>query len=128
MSERATARFYINKIDRDRGDVAFLARVKNISETGMYLYKLIEPTLGEQTVVGQAATHQEQHKAAFNVEMQLPGQDDVIWAEVEVVRLDHTTKAVEGYAVRFSRIAESDRALIGEFVADTLSQPGALAH
>lgn len=98
--ERVRTPFFINKIDRE---CAFVARVKDISEGGMYLYQLLEPTL-------DAADQ-------FAVEMQLPGSPDVIWAEVEVVRREEVDSATPGYAVRFSRIADADKRLIQDYVA-----------
>jgi hypothetical protein len=95
--ERATLDLYVNKII---GDEPHLARVKDISVGGLYLYKLLEPEL-ETGQVG--------------LELKLPDRDEVIWAIGEIVREESSTLA-DGVAVRFVRIAETDRELIREYV------------
>ena len=99
--DRVRTPFFINKI---AGEAAFVTRVRDISAGGMYLFKLLEPTLD--------ASHQ------FTVEMQLPGMPEVIWAEVEVVRHDLGDMLTQGYAVRFLRISETDRRLIHDYVRE----------
>ncbi|MFC1610896.1 PilZ domain-containing protein [Myxococcota bacterium] len=96
--ERANLDLYINKII---GDEPHLARVRDISVSGIYLYKLLEPDLKDRARIG--------------LEFKLPDCDDVIWALGEVVRED--TSVTNGVAVRFVRIAETDRETIREFVA-----------
>jgi hypothetical protein len=98
-SERAHLDLYVNKII---GDEPHLARVRDISADGLYLYKLIEPAAGSEGHVG--------------LEMKLPDCDDVIWAVGQVVR-NEDQKTTEGVAVRFVRITEHDRKLIEEYVA-----------
>lgn len=92
--------FYINKI---ADDAAHLAQVRDISVGGMFVYKLLEPN--------SAAVDQ------FTVEMQLPGCKPLIWATVEVVRQERRGDS-DGYAVKFARLAEADRALIESYVAE----------
>jgi hypothetical protein len=94
---------YVNKIV---GDEPHMVRVRDISESGLYLYKLLEPEIDAGTHVG--------------LEIKLPVSDEVIWAVGEVVREDGA-RAREGVAVRFVRIAESDRQLISDFVAGRLA-------
>src|SRR5690606_27248398 len=89
---RATADVYVNKII---GDEPHLARVRDISAGGVYLYRLLEPQNHDVRHVG--------------LEIMLPGARDVIWAVGEVLRDDHHDPVGEGVAVRFVRIAESDR-------------------
>jgi hypothetical protein len=98
--ERAHLDLYVNKII---GDEPHLARVRDISMGGLYLYKLLEPEM---------ATGQ------FGLEIKLPNCDDVIWAVGEVVR-EETTPLADGVAVRFVRIAEHDRELIKSYVDST---------
>jgi len=97
-AERALLDLYVNKII---GDEPHLARVRDISTEGLYLYKLIEPTSGGEGHVG--------------LEMKLPTSDDVIWAVGEVVR-NEAGQATDGVAVRFVRITEHDRKIIADYV------------
>ncbi len=93
---------YVNKIV---GDEPHMARVRDISESGLYLFKLLEPELDANGHIG--------------LEIKLPECEEVIWAVGEVVREEART--VEGVAVRFVRIAESDRQLISDYVASRLA-------
>ncbi len=95
---RADLDLYVNKII---GDEPHLARVRDISTDGLYLYRLIEPTTGTRGSVG--------------LEIMLPNSDDVIWAVGEVVRYEDD-EATDGVGIRFVRIAERDRRLIEEYV------------
>lgn len=90
---------YVNKIV---GDEPHMVRVRDISESGLYLYKLLEPALDNEGHVG--------------LELKLPHTDEIIWAVGEVVREDDN-RLIDGVAIRFVRIAESDRQLISEYVA-----------
>lgn len=89
---------YINKII---GDEPHLVRARDISIGGLYLYRLLEPDLNLSE--GQQ----------IGIELQLPDSDDVIWAVGQVVRKDSDDDAI---AIRFLRIAEHDRRLIGSYV------------
>lgn len=97
---RAPLDLYINKIV---GDEPHMARVRDISASGVYLYKLLEP---------------ERLPRRIGLELQLPDSDEseVIWAVGEVVREDPEVVDTDGIAVHFVRIAESDRQRIVEFV------------
>ncbi len=95
--ERAGLDLYVNKII---GNEPHLARVRDISVGGVYLYKLLEPELAPGTMVG--------------LELKLPNSDDVIWAVGEVVREEGTL--ADGGAIQFLRIAEHDRQLIRDYV------------
>jgi c-di-GMP-binding flagellar brake protein YcgR len=102
-NRRAKLDLYVNKIV---GDEPHMARVRDISATGVYLYKLIEP---------------ESLPRRIGLELQLPNTDDegeVIWAVGEVVR-EEERGVTDGVAVKFVRIAESDRQRIVEYVDDT---------
>ena len=67
--DRVGIDLYINKII---GDEPHLARVRDLSVGGVYLYKLLEPEMADGTRVG--------------LELMLPGHSEVIWALGEVVR------------------------------------------
>jgi hypothetical protein len=97
-NERAALDLYINKII---GDEPHLARVRDISTGGLFLYKLIEPEIAD---------------GEFGLEIKLPDSDEVIWAVGEVVRQEQYDDA-EGVALRFTRLAESDRRLIEGYVS-----------
>ena len=98
--DRADLDLYVNKII---GDEPHLARVKDISVGGLFLYKLLEPELAE-------------HGGRIGLELKLPTSEEVIWAVGEVVREEGNAFA-DGVAVRFVRIAETDRERIREYVA-----------
>ena len=99
--DRAPLDLYVNKIV---GDEPHLMRTRDISASGMYVYKLLEPDLRDNAHVG--------------IEMKLPNSDEVIWAVGKVVREDASADS-EGLAINFVRIAESDRKLIEDYVAST---------
>lgn len=102
---RAKLDLYVNKIV---GDEPHLARVRDISSSGLYLYKLLEP----QNLPSRVA-----------LEFQLPedDEDDVIWAVGEVVRETQEAET-DGVGIRFVRIAESDRERIVRFVEEADGQ------
>jgi hypothetical protein len=97
--ERTTFDQYINKIV---GDEPRLVRTRDISESGLFLYKLLEPEMPTPEFVG--------------LEMQLPNSHDVIWAVGQVVRAEKRDD-VDGVGVRFVRMAETDRKLIADYIA-----------
>ena len=99
--ERAVLDQYVNKIV---GDEPRLVRTRDISESGVFLYKLLEPEIPGSDFVG--------------LEMRLPNSEDVIWAVGQVVRAEKRENN-DGLAVRFVRIAESDRKIIAEYIAGT---------
>ncbi|MEO1173216.1 MAG: PilZ domain-containing protein [Myxococcota bacterium] len=96
---RAKLDLYVNKIV---GDEPHLARVRDISSSGLYLYKLLEP----ENLPDRVA-----------LELQLPedADEDVIWAVGEVVRQEADAKG-DGVGIRFVRIAEADRERIVRFI------------
>lgn len=96
--ERASLDLYINKIV---GDEPHLVRVRDISAGGLYLYKLLEPLTDAEGHVG--------------LEMKLPNSEEIIWAVGQVVREDLAANS-DGMAIRFVRIAESDKKLIEDYV------------
>ena len=109
-AKRVSADFYLNKIIADQ---PHLARVRDISTQGMYVYKILEPTITpENNQVG--------------LEFQLPESDHIIWAVGEIVRDEpavarKNTKLVNGVAIRFLRIDEPDRRAIAAYGAKNLA-------
>ena len=101
---RASLDLYVNKIV---GDEPHLVRVRDISAGGLYLWKLLEPSMLRNRQVG--------------LELKLPNSEDVIWAVGEIVREDDG-QATDGVAIRFVRIAEHDRQIIQDYVASIASQ------
>jgi c-di-GMP-binding flagellar brake protein YcgR len=81
-----------------------MARASDISRDGVGLAHLIEPEMAGSRV---------------GLQFQLPGSEEIIYAEGEVVRewadLDH---AEEGSGVRFTLLTERHRRMIDQFVAD----------
>lgn len=96
--ERTKLDLYVNKIV---GDEPFLSRLRDISAGGVYLYKLLEPNHGLNEI---------------GLEIQLPDSSEVIWAVGEIVRSDDARESEEGTAIRFKRIAETDRDTIRRYV------------
>jgi hypothetical protein len=99
-NDRASLDLYMNKIV---GDEPLMVRTRDISETGLFMYKLLEPEAPADFV---------------GLEMQLPDSDEVIWAVGQIVR-EERRRDGEGFAVRFVRLADRDRQLIAEYVAST---------
>ena len=98
---RVSADVYINKIVEDQ---PYLVRVRDISVSGMYIYRLIEPEMGGPR--------------EFGFELRLPNCEDTIWAVGRVVR---ESQDIDGCAVEFLRMGERDRQLIRAYVAEQLT-------
>lgn len=83
--------------------VPYMARAADISREGVGLSHLIEPDMGGKRV---------------GLQFQLPGSEEVIYAEGEVVHewadLDHRE---EGSGVRFTLLTERHRRLIEQYVS-----------
>ncbi|XXF81208.1 PilZ domain-containing protein [Myxococcaceae bacterium GXIMD 01537] len=107
MSEKRKAKrvpldIYLNKY---MGGVPYLARSSDISQEGLSLSRLIEP----------------QHEGKrVGLQFQLPGTEEVIYAEGEVVRewadIDTRRRATESAGVRFTLLTERHRRLIDAYV------------
>ncbi len=111
QANRVEVDFYLNKII---GDEPHLARARDISTEGIYVYKILEPELGIRT-------------KCIGLEFQLPGSDRTIWAVGEIVRDEPaltTRRQVpeNGVALRFTRIDETDRRRINTFVKKMASK------
>lgn len=95
---RVALDIYLNKYV---AGVPYMARSSDISREGVGLAHLIEP---------------DQNGKRVGLQFQLPGSEEVIYAEGEVVRewadLDHRE---EGSGVRFTLLTERHRRLIDQF-------------
>ena len=97
---RQRSDFYVNKVIDDE---LHMARVRDVSASGLFLYKLLEPLSAAQEV---------------GLEMVLPGKQDVIWAAGRVIR-EEERDGVTGVAVQFTRISNQHRQQIAEWVEAT---------
>jgi len=100
-AKRAPIDIYLNKY---MGGVPYLTRASDISQDGLSLAQLIEP----------------QHTARrVGLQFQLPGSEEVIYAEGEVVRewaeLDAASREHSG--VRFTLLTERHRRMIDAYVS-----------
>ena len=100
--ERAPLDIYMNKFI---AGVPYLARAWDISDQGLCLAHLLEPESPERRV---------------GLQFQLPGFDEVIYAEGEVVREWGDAQQPRS-GVRFLRLTERHRRMIGAYVQDQLS-------
>lgn len=103
LNPRQRADFYVNKVIDDE---LHMARVRDISAGGCFLYKLLEPETTEDELA---------------LEMVLPGSNEIIWAAGEVVR-QQEQNGVEGNAIKFTRISEQHRKLISDYVETARGQ------
>ena len=90
---------YMNKYI---GDEPFMVRTADISPTGIYLHKLIEPDLPEGSMV--------------SLEFQLPHTDEVIWARGAVMR-ESQRWGTSGVGVWFTILPDGYRQMIEDYVA-----------
>ena len=96
--KRLAVDLFVNKFV---GDEPFACRTIDLSQTGVYLRKLIEPSRADGDVVG--------------LEFTLPGSREVIWASGEVVR-DEESEQLEGVAIKFVSMAERHRKMLCDFI------------
>ena len=96
---RAPLDVYLNKY---MSGVPYMARGKDISRDGLQLAHLIEPSSGVKRV---------------GLQFQLPGCEEVIYAEGEVVREWVGSNASDGSGVRFTLLTERHQKLIEQYVA-----------
>ena len=97
---------YLNKYV---AGVPYMARTSNISKEGVSLAHLIEPDLNGRRV---------------GLQFQLPGSEEVIYAEGEVVReWASLSKNREGSGVKFTLLTERHRRLIEQYVTRHTSEP-----
>jgi len=96
---RAPLDVYLNKYV---GGVPYMARSKDISRDGLQLAHLIEPSLGAKKI---------------GLQFQLPGSEEVIYAEGEVVREWVGSDAADGSGVKFTLLTERHQRLIEQYVS-----------
>jgi hypothetical protein len=91
---------YLNKYV---AGVPYMARTSDISQEGLNLAHLIEPQIAGKRV---------------GLQFQLPGSEEVIYAEGEVVRewIDSSARE-EGSGIRFTLLTERHRKMIDQYVA-----------
>ncbi|MFZ4734612.1 MAG: PilZ domain-containing protein [Bradymonadia bacterium] len=83
---------YVNKMING---VPHLARTRNISPRGVFLHRLLEPRTPA--------------KARIALELVLPGCDEVLWLDAEIV---HGRNTRRGVGLRFVDLSPRDEALI----------------
>jgi hypothetical protein len=91
---------YLNKY---MGGVPYMARAADISQEGVSLARLLEP---------------EKDTRRVGLQFQLPGSDEVIYAEGEVVRewVEAGASQDERSGVRFTLLTQRHRRLIDDYV------------
>ena len=104
-SARADVSIYLNKYI---AGVPYTARAEDISPSGLGLSRLIEPESTGRRV---------------GLQFQLPGSDEVIYAEGEVVREWAAASERERSAIRFTLLTERHRKMIDAFVGAKGSSP-----
>jgi hypothetical protein len=97
-TDRASLGIYLNKYV---SGIPYLARMEDISRDGVRLARLIEP----------------EHEARrVGLQFQLPGSEEVIYCEGEVVG-QWAEEPSEGSSVKFTLLTERHRRMIDTFVA-----------
>jgi hypothetical protein len=96
--DRAPLDIYLNKYIQG---VPYMARTADISPEGLSLARLIEPELQGKRV---------------GLQFQLPGSEEVIYAEGEVVREWAGEERVAKAGIRFTLITERHRKMLDAFV------------
>ena len=89
---------YLNKVV---GDEPYMVRSSDISTSGIYLHKLIEPELDEGTMV--------------SLEFMLPNSDEVLWARGTVMR-ETRRWGTDGLGIWFTIIPNAYRRIIEDYV------------
>jgi hypothetical protein len=99
-TNRVPLDIYLNKYV---SGVPYMARTSDISPEGISLAHLIEPQIAGKRV---------------GLQFQLPGSEEVIYAEGEVVREWIDSRAVaDGSGIRFTLLTERHRRIIDQYVA-----------
>ena len=94
---RAPLNVLLNKV---LGESMFMCRATDISESGIFLGKLLEPRF-RGTEVG--------------IELKLPGESEIVWARGEIVR-NGRRRLGEGTAIKFTILPEAYRRAIRKYV------------
>lgn len=99
-AKRAPLDIYLNKY---MGGVPYMSRAADISQEGVSLARLLEP----------------QHAARrVGLQFQLPGSEEIIYAEGEVVRewVESATAKRQHSGVRFTLLTERHKRMIDAYV------------
>jgi hypothetical protein len=83
------------------GEEPYMVRTADISTTGIYLHKLIEPNLDEGTMV--------------SLEFMLPNSKEVLWARGTVMR-ECRYWGADGVGIWFTIVPETFRKMIEDYV------------
>jgi hypothetical protein len=105
-SPRVSLDIFMNKFIEG---TPYLCRTTDISAEGLYLGALIEPDL-------EAANETD----TIGLQFQLPGTEEVIYAEGEIVR-SQDRKRARGYGIRFTHVARRHQQLIEQYVRTRLA-------
>ncbi len=97
--DRVPLDIYVNKY---MAGVPYMARASDISREGVGLAHLIEPDINGRRV---------------GLQFQLPGSEEVIYAEGEIVREWVDLADTEGSGVKFTLLTERHKKLIDQYVA-----------
>ncbi|MFZ5467991.1 MAG: PilZ domain-containing protein [Myxococcota bacterium] len=97
-TDRAPLDIFLNKYV---SGVPYMARTSDISSEGVNLAHLIEPQFAGKRV---------------GLQFQLPGSEEVIYAEGEVVR-EWIDARTEGSGIRFTLLTERHRRLIDQYIS-----------
>ena len=89
---------YLNKVIEDE---PYMVRSSDISTSGIYLHKLIEPELDEGTMV--------------SLEFMLPNSDEVLWARGTVMR-ETRRWGTDGLGIWFTILPKAYRRIIEDYV------------
>jgi hypothetical protein len=98
-NNRAPLDVYLNKF---LAGVPYMARAADISVEGLSLAHLIEPDHAGRRV---------------GLQFQLPGSEEVIYAEGEVVR-EWLEAGAEGSGIRFTLLTERHKKMIASYISD----------
>ena len=98
-TNRVPLDIYLNKYV---SGVPYMVRAADISHEGVRLAHLIEPQHARKRV---------------GLQFQLPGSEEVIYAEGEVVREWLSSNATDGSGIRFTLLTERHRRMIDAYVS-----------
>ena len=98
VEPRRNLDIYMNKF---MDEEPYMVRTEDISSTGIYLHKLIEPDIPEGTMV--------------SLEFRLPNSNEVIWARGTVMR-EAQHWGAHGVGIWFTIIPQTYRTLINEYI------------
>ncbi len=94
--ERISSDFYVNKVV---DGVPYLARTRDLSSTGVYLHRLIEPRVRPD--------------ASVALQFVFPGTEEILWADVDVVRYDRDS----GFGLKFRSLTPRVNRLLADYLS-----------